>query len=350
MLNQIVENHEIENLAKIFARAPFQRNSLHHSDAELIKLPGTKMTLAITMDSIVEEIETGLYSDPYLLGWMAVMASASDLAAVGARPLGILINETFLTDTKKSFKIKIQNGIEAACYHCGMYVLGGDTNISSQMEITGCALGYIDKADPVTRKGCKPGDLLFISGKMGIGNAFALKKLTDSLDKDDIVYYQPKSRLPEGQIISDFATCCMDSSDGFFAALDQLKRINGAGFILESKSEDFIHPDALRCCQSRNLPDWLMLAGHHGEYELLFTIPEKQLDAFSEAAKEINWQPVRIGKVHEQTYISMNDKMETVEVNTGRIRNIFSENSDKNVEEYIKKLLDLGKTFNRRAS
>ena len=95
MLNQILENSSIKNLVKIFSRSPLQQNRLHESDAELINLPGTNITLAITMDSIVEEIEAGLYTDPYLIGWMTVMVNASDLAAVGAKPLGILINEHF---------------------------------------------------------------------------------------------------------------------------------------------------------------------------------------------------------------------------------------------------------------
>ena len=51
--------------------------------------------LAITTDSIVEEIRLGLYDDPYLIGWMIVMVNLSDLAAVGADPLGILISEIF---------------------------------------------------------------------------------------------------------------------------------------------------------------------------------------------------------------------------------------------------------------
>jgi len=347
MLNQIIENHSIENLVKVFARAPFQQNSLHQSDAELIKLPGTEITLAITMDSIVEEIETGLYADPYLLGWMVVMANTSDLAAVGARPLGILINETFREDLESSYKNKIQNGIEAACFNSGMYVLGGDTNISSQMEITGCAVGYIDDSLPLTRKGCCPGDLLYISGKMGAGNVFALKKLSMPDSLDFTANYLPKSRITEGQLLRPYATSCMDSSDGFFASLDQLKRINHVGFRLERLLDHFICPEAWKCCKTLNLPLWLMLAGHHGEYELVFTISPEKENLFLQAAQEIDWQPLRIGTVQEDLSISMLEAGEIVSVDTGRVRNIFSE-SHHDVQEYIIKLLNLGKTFNRR--
>jgi thiamine-monophosphate kinase len=348
MLNQIIENYSIETLARVFTRAPYQQNKLHQSDAELIRLPGTEITLALTMDSIVEEIETGLYSDPYLIGWMIVMANASDLAAVGARPLGILINETFSKDIAGSAKDKIQNGIEAACFNSGMYVLGGDTNISTQMEMTGCAVGYIDTGDPVTRKGCKAGDILYISDRMGAGNAFAVKQLYLSDSQKCSSNYLPQSRIIEGQTLARFATSCMDTSDGFFAALDQLKRINHSGFRLEYPLDSFIHPLAYNCCKSLNLPLWLMLAGHHGEYELVFTIAKENEDSFLQAADRINWKPVRIGYVQEELTISMLDNEDTVSVDTAGVRNIFAENPGGNVQDYIIKLLNLGKTFNRR--
>lgn len=74
----------LERLAGGFARSHLQCNQRHESDAELIRLPGSRSVLALTTDAISEEIESGLYADPYLIGWMTVMVNASDLAAVGA--------------------------------------------------------------------------------------------------------------------------------------------------------------------------------------------------------------------------------------------------------------------------
>jgi len=90
-LNEILENKIINNLIAGFERSPNQLNHPHESDAEIIQLGNIK--LAITTDSISEEISTGLYDDPYLIGWMIVTVNISDLAAVGAIPIGILISE-----------------------------------------------------------------------------------------------------------------------------------------------------------------------------------------------------------------------------------------------------------------
>ena len=345
MLNQILENRTVEELVKNFSRSPLQQNRLQESDAELINIPGTDMILAITMDSIVEEIESGLYTDPYLMGWMTVMVNASDLAATGASPLGMLINETFLFDTTDDFNTKLQKGIEDACLACHMPVLGGDTNFSSRMEMTGCAIGYILKDPPMTRMGCKPGDYLYLSGKPGMGNAFALNQLKNDLLQEQIPQtYQPKSRLSEGQLLRNFATCCMDTSDGVFATLDQLMRLNQVGFRIDITLENLIHDGALSICKSARLPLWLMLAGHHGEFELVFTVPSDNVDSFLEGAKQIHWEPVLIGKVIENTNIRFLYHDEMVSINTGKIRNLFAE-CHGDVQEYIKQLLEIDLTL-----
>ena len=78
--------------------------------------------LAVTTDSIVEEIEMGIYKDPYLIGWMTVMVNMSDLAAVAAAPVGILISEIITDFLDESFKTKLHEGINDACKECSTYV------------------------------------------------------------------------------------------------------------------------------------------------------------------------------------------------------------------------------------
>ncbi|MEK6569853.1 MAG: thiamine-phosphate kinase, partial [Bacteroidota bacterium] len=225
MLNNILENALIENLVKIFPRSPLQQNSLQESDAELLHFPGTDSTIALTTDTIVEEIEAGLYTDPHLIGWMTVMVNASDLAAVGAQPIGILLNETLPPDVGEEFIAELQNGIHDACSICGMYVLGGDTNFSSHLQMSGCAVGLIPDSAAMTRRGCEPGDYLFSSGPLGLGNAYALVHLMNNSELKQIpMPYYPRARLCEGQLLRSIASCCMDTSDGTLATLDQLMR------------------------------------------------------------------------------------------------------------------------------
>ena len=96
-LDSILENKIINNLISEFERSPLQLNKPHESDSEIVLL-NENTKIAVTTDSISEEISTGFYDDPYLIGWMIVTVNMSDLAAVGATPIGILISEIIPKD------------------------------------------------------------------------------------------------------------------------------------------------------------------------------------------------------------------------------------------------------------
>src|SRR3972149_4197529 len=83
-MNEIRENALIESLVKGFPPSPLQHNRPHQADAELVHLPGTDALLAFTTDSVVEEVESGLYTDPYLIGWMTLFVPGRARAIVGS--------------------------------------------------------------------------------------------------------------------------------------------------------------------------------------------------------------------------------------------------------------------------
>ena len=63
---------------------------------------------------------------------MSVIVNMSDLAAVGASPIGIVISQILSKDFSDDFLLKLQNGINDACKKCGTFVLGGDTNFGDE--------------------------------------------------------------------------------------------------------------------------------------------------------------------------------------------------------------------------
>ena len=335
------ENQLFKKLTHQFKRSPNQINQLLEGDSELLQLEDGSV-LAITVDNIVEEIETGLYKDPYLIGWMTVMVNISDISAVGAKPIGILLSQQFPKDFPEKEMQEIQKGIEDACRECGTFVLGGDTNQSDYMQSGGVAVGKIDDGKVITRKGCKLGDILFTSGKMGQGSAFAFERLLKT--ENASVPFQPKSNLKKGEIIRRFGSCCMDSSDGFFAAVCNLMSINEKGFKLDTSLQNIIHSDALRVTQKNNLPPWIFLAGPHGEFELIFTIPPNHLEDFLEKAKTISWQPLKIGKVLGEQKFILPIEEEVIEIDPFTIANLFTE-CESNVELYLGELLKLHQTW-----
>lgn len=332
----IVENALIETLTAGMPRSERQIGGLQECDAELIRLPGTDTVLAVTTDSIAEEIELGLYDDFYLIGWMAVAVNASDLAAVGADPIGILLSETLPQNFPARDRSLLQAGIREACSRFGLPVLGGDTNTARQLQVGGTAIGFVEVGKPLTRVGSRPGDLLFASGRLGLGSAFALAKLV-GIGPPYLpeISFKPEPRLREGQLLRSYASACMDTSDGALAAIDQLMRLNGVGFVL--KPDRSLHPAARSLAETRQLPSWMMLAGLHGEFELLFTVPPDSVDALSVQASSQHWQPVLLGHVVHEGGVWLDDAGGRSALDTGRIRNLFAEPFD-SIEKCILRL------------
>jgi thiamine-monophosphate kinase len=336
MINRINENLLLDKLTGNFCRSEKQVNSLHESDSEIIIFENNSDNyLAVTIDSISEEIKIGLYSDPYLIGWMSVMVNMSDLAAVGAEPIGILISEIFPHNLSEKFIQEIQRGISDAVNRCNTFVLGGDTNSGDNLIITGCAVGKSSKKY-LTRIGCSTGEIVYTSGTAGKGNAFALSKLFGEGNIKQC--YFPEARLSEGLIIKEFATSCIDSSDGLIAALDQLSRLNHCGFELESDCVRFIEPGSLKIASTFNLPSWLLLAGEHGDFELIFTIPISKEKEFLSSADKIGWHPLRLGRVIDESIIKLLIDNTTRIPDCEKIRNL-AYNSKGDVNQYLKELL-----------
>lgn len=336
MLNEITENYIINSLTRKFCRSPLQQNLIHESDAEiLIFSENTGASLAVTIDTISEEISSGLYDDPYLIGWMLVMANFSDIAAAGAQPVGILISEVLPGHLDKSFIEKVQCGINDAVNKCRSFVLGGDTNSGEQLILTGCAIGKSVDNKYLKRIGCKPGDIIYSTGKAGRGNAFAISKFI--INQSDFNYY-PAARLNESSVIKLFSDCCIDTSDGFLSSLDQLMRLNDCGLIIDEWIS-IVDEEAIEVARTANIPEWLLLAGQHGDFELLFTIsPEKEKE-FLFFAEKINWDPVKLGSVTSKPGVVLNIYNRDQIINTKELRNLPF-HSHGNIKKYINALLD----------
>ncbi len=337
-------NHEIELLDKLcgaFCRPPYQLNEVYTSDAELVHLwnDGGGI-LAATTDGLVEELASGLYQDPYLAGWMVVMANLSDLAAVGATPIGILLAETLPSHLDEGWLQSLQTGIADACKRCETYVLGGDTNFSDHLGLTASAFGMV-RGNPLTRRGCKPGDVLFSSGVLGSGNGFALNQ---HCGKNGSYAYLPVARVKEGTLAAEFGSAGMDTSDGAIATLDELMRLNDVGFIFDERWESAIDNAATDLAKSVGIPPWFMLAGSHGEYELLLTIPKQMVDQFLARANVDGWNPIRLGTVTPEAGLRMKIYGRMRFIDSARLRNIFFEHAT-DVDYCIKQLLEYDYTL-----
>lgn len=340
MREEILENRRIDKIAKTFISSPHKVGKIHEADAEIMDWDKQSPNyLALTTDALVEEVSSGLYDDPYLIGWMLAMVNFSDLAAVGAEPLGLLLSIAYSPKENDDFLDNMARGIADACQRSGTFVLGGDTNLSETLFLYGCAAGLVPKSSIITRKGAKPGDRLYITQRAGLGNIYAFLKLAGQAKDRTRDFYQPIARLKEGKIIRKFANCCMDTSDGVIHTVDTLMRQNHSQFVIHDDWERILHPIALEVCGAQNLPPWLALTGVHGEFELCFTLSPQKQDAFLREAAHIGWQPILIGEICDGKGVSIRTADKTVTLDTAEIRNL-SDQAGSDPLSYIKSLME----------
>lgn len=357
-LKDIIENKIINDLTKSFSRSAKQLNKVHETDAEIIQLDNSPFDLAITIDTISEEIKTGLYSDPYQIGWMSVMINMSDLAAVGASPLGIVISQILPSEIPQEYLDKIQNGINDACLKCGTFVLGGDTNFSDELIISGCAIGTIEKEKYLKRVSCKVGDKIYTTGKVGYGNAYAAQKLllnnaqTDSRIRgnDNLEYtgpkleFYPEAKLGWKNILHKYSSSCIDTSDGVLSSLDQLMRLNKVGFKFRTGWGESIDEISKQLFNYYNLPLWLLFAGEHGEFELLFSIPAEKEIEFLKETSQLHFKPIYLAEAKEDVNIRIKLYNKEQSLDTKKIRNLAFE-KDFTPSKYLQKLMQIDEEF-----
>ena len=334
-MDDIRENRLLSGWAEQLPRRPEQVGNVHETDAELIPL-GDGRLLALTIDAVIEEIAVRLFRDPFTAGRTAVISSLSDLAAVGAEPIGLLLSVT-LPEGNPGVQGRVAAGVREACEEAETFVLGGDTNEGDRLEITVAAAGLVPEREHLTRKGMRPGDRIFGSGMFGAGSAVAAAAL---LDAPVSVYaerdYRPPPRVKEGVRLRGVASACMDTSDGLIATLDQLARLNGVGIHIDADPMDLLEDGARRVSSSLGLTPPVLLAGHHGEFELVFSVPPDRMESFAAAAAAIDWSPVPIGAAVGGTGVSLGG----LRLDTARIRNLLPDVGG-DLEAYLKGLVSL---------
>lgn len=322
-LDQIGENRLLDIWGRALRRHPAQANRMHEADAELLPLPGTGRLLALTTDTLAEEIALGFYTDPETIGWMAATMSLSDLAAVAAQPLGLLVAVTLPRGAAGDYQARLAAGLDGACKAVHTYVLGGDTNFGAEASVTTTAVGQVEEQQALRRVGCRSGEVVYASGPLGAGATVAARALTGDTGSAARPF-RPVARLAEARRLVGFATACMDTSDGLIATLDQLSRLNGVGFEITAPLPRLLEAGALRTCEALGLDPLVALAQPHGEFELVWTVPGRDAKRFQRYAGLHGFEPLVVGVTIPEPVIRLaGGRPRTID--TARIRNLTDE-------------------------
>ena len=231
-------------------------------DAAVLEVPGGG-PLVVSVDSVVEGVHVDLsLCEPSDVGWKALMGALSDLAAMGASPLGALIALCVPGGSGDgSLALGVMEGVAEASAATGCPVVGGDVSGAGELVVAVTVLGTVAGGGPgpVSRSGGRPGDVVVVTGPVG-GSAAGLRALRGADgDGEGEAYRRPVARLREGGLARVAGAHAMiDVSDGLALDLHRLADASGVGFALDDI------PVAEGATQSEALGGRRLRAGRRG--------------------------------------------------------------------------------------
>ena len=277
------ESAFIESL-RALATHPAARGLI--DDAAVLEVGGE--TLVLTHDMIAEGVHYLPDDPPADVAWKLVAVNLSDLAAKGARPLGVLLGFT-LGD--ESWDRAFAEGLGAALAAFGLALLGGDT-VSAPARVLGLtAIGRAAWPIP-SRAGARPGDLIWVSGTIGDAGA-GLRALRGEIDRSDALierYRNPRPRLEAGERLAPLVGAMMDVSDGLLIDAARMAAASACGIDLALDAVPLSEAFLAARGEAR-----LEAATAGDDYELLFAAPPERAPALLALADELGLPFSRIG-------------------------------------------------------
>jgi len=168
------------------------------------------------------------------IGYRAVTAALSDLAAMAARPLGILTAITVPLGLRDVLS-DLADGIGDAAGACGAPIVGGNLSGGDELSITTTVLGSCYA--PIERRGARPGDRLYVTGRLG-APALAIARLTSGVEPGAVRnrFARPTSRIGEAIWLADAgASAAIDISDGLAADARHLASASGVSIVIDAR-------------------------------------------------------------------------------------------------------------------
>ncbi|MCL2142803.1 MAG: thiamine-phosphate kinase [Methanomassiliicoccaceae archaeon] len=278
-------------------------------DAACMDVNGTKVVICTDIVSFDKHLAEGMTMKDF--GWLAAAVNFSDIASMGARPVGILAAVSLPPETDEECLYDIMKGIMECSSLVNADILGGDTK-PGPGSVCGTAVGICDHR-VLTRGGARPGDIVAVTGGLGSAAAGWYAALNNIDEKDALnAVKRPIPRVKEGIILSEkgIATSCMDISDGLSATAAAICKSSGVGMDIlwealpKGKGVESV-------CKTLNIPEKELMLSGGGEYELMFTFREEHLSVLHDSDMDVHI----IGKVTEgnRTNLIADGKSEQME-------------------------------------
>lgn len=249
-------------------------------DAAVIKSSPTRL-LIFTTDTLVEKIHFDLdYVTFEEIGWKAMVANLSDIAAMGGLPKYALVTGGLPKSMRSEDVLSIYKGMSKIARKYNCKIIGGDTTlVPKDLFVTIALLGEVESDNYATRSGAKEGDLICVTGELGEAQVSLeyLKKYGRQKLSFLQKHLKPYPRIHEARTLSKNLkiNSMIDVSDGLSSELFHLTEESHLGAVIYEKQIP-ISSKCLKLSSLLNKSPLLCALSSGEEYELLFTIGKKE--------------------------------------------------------------------------
>ncbi|MGC9504884.1 thiamine-phosphate kinase [Baaleninema sp.] len=275
----------------------FCATGLVGDDAAVLSFPASRR-LVVTTDTLVDGVH---FSDRTTsaedAGWRAVAANLSDLASMGAFPIGITVSLAMPRDTPVDWVEGLYRGMKACLDRFESAIVGGDVCQSPVKSISITAFGNVEPELVLRRSQAKPGDSIVVTGVHGASRAgLALLLEPDaeypvSSEQYDRLLRAHQRPIPRFDAVSllwktwkttenEPRVAGMDSSDGLADAVVQIARESGVSAQLWPESLP-VSPDVTAMVSAETARNWTLYGGE--DFELVLCLSPSHAQRFVEA-------------------------------------------------------------------
>ena len=287
-------------------RRHFQRQRPPRADVPLgigddcaLLQPAPGQQLAVSTDMLVEGRHFVSTVDPARLGHKALAVNLSDLAAMGAEPLGFTL-ALALPQANEAWLAGFARGLFALADAHGCELVGGDTT-RGPLNLCITVMGQVPPGLALKRAAACVGDDIYVSGSLGDAR-LALEVFRGGVALDAAAFTRvrermerPTPRLTLGLALRGVAHAAADISDGLSGDLGHILRASGVGATLQAAALLRATSDDLRSSGDPLALEYALTGGD--DYELVFTAPPHHRDAVAQAAAQAGVGVTCIGQI-----------------------------------------------------
>ncbi|MES2261099.1 MAG: thiamine-phosphate kinase [Pseudomonadota bacterium] len=300
---------EFDLIKEYFKRPVPARATLGIGDDCALLTPKPGMQTAISSDMLVEGRHFFAGEDPLRLGHKSLAVNLSDLAAMGARPVGFTL-ALALPAAERAWLAGFAQGLFALADAHGCELIGGDTT-KGPLNICITVFGELAPGHALRRDAALAGDDLWISGTLGdarlalAGYRDELELDADSLRAAGVRLHTPTPRVALGTLLAEgrIAHAAIDISDGLVGDLGHILQLSSVGATMDVDALPAgpvlaTHPRALRRA---------FTAAGGDDYELCFTAPQSARAAVLAASVQSGTPVTRVGRIEAQAGLRLVD-------------------------------------------